>query len=288
VSVRIRQLTAIVLWALVVLLVGVLVGAGETSGQTSNRAGLIVWFEDGNVESRQVEFSEDSISGSDLLRRAGLGVVFAGYGGLGSGVCKIDDTGCGDPSDCFCQCRSADCRFWRYFTLVGETWRFQNIGASTRRLHDGDVDAWVWGTGREPPPSLILYVPPDPTPAPAPTQPPAPNPNGGETVVPQQNGGEDGGDQSGPGEAPVVDQTSVVSAPETAGPPRETLDAAPRGTSQVRSGAATPLPDVPGADAAREEDDDDTGATGLIAFAATASAIVLATGALLTWRRMRG
>jgi hypothetical protein len=286
----VRQAVAVTLWLIVVVAVSALVGAGETSGRATNHAGLIVWFEDGSVESRQVEFSEDSISGVELLRRSGLGVVFAGFGGLGSGVCKIGDTGCADPSDCFCQCRSADCRFWEYFTLNEGSWMFQNAGASTRRLRHGDVDAWVWGSGRQPPSGLSDHIPEDPVveptdPPPAPTSRPSSSGN----VVPGS-----GGSQAPPadGSGPAAPATGVLGqqgadAPETpegqSAPPSVT----PPLTMQVRGAVETP-PEDGGSGEIRSTEGNDGGGppVGLLAFAVTAGVVAVTTVALMIRRRV--
>ncbi len=80
----------------------------QAQEETPHRAGLVVRHGDGRVVTRCVTFSEESISGVELLRRSGLAATFAAYGGLGYGVCVIDGQGC-DSGDCFCQCRGATC-----------------------------------------------------------------------------------------------------------------------------------------------------------------------------------
>ena len=161
-----RSLGALTLWGLVVLLVGALAGVGTTSGDEPNRAGLAVTFADGSTETRCVEFEEDEISGVDLLRRSGLTFVLSDSGGFGKAVCRLGDTGCDDPGDCFCQCRGGDCGYWAYFALESEEWRLQAVGASGRRLRHGDADGWIWGAGREPPDTLTFgEICPVPAPA---------------------------------------------------------------------------------------------------------------------------
>ena len=140
-----RPLLALLLWGLVIALGGALIGGGETVGQGLNHASLIIEFPDGRTETLCVEFSEEEISGEELLRRSGLSVVVSSFGGLGGAVCRIGDVGCSDPGNCFCQCQSADCESWIYYTLADGEWRWQPTGASTRMLRDGDADAWVWG-----------------------------------------------------------------------------------------------------------------------------------------------
>ena len=152
-----RTAISLALWGLVVLLIGAIVGVGVTSGLEPNHASLVVVYPDGRVDSLCVEFDEETISGAELLRRSGLSVVFAGSGGLGEGVCRIGATGCSDPGNCFCQCSGGDCAYWSYFALNEEgDWRYQNTGASQRTLRDGDVDVWIWGSGRAPPAGVEL------------------------------------------------------------------------------------------------------------------------------------
>ena len=146
-----------------------------------NRAGIVVSFGDGRVDSVCVDFDELEISGAELLRRAGFPVVAAG-GSAGAAMCMIDDVGCADPNDCWCQCHGAGCRYWAYYTLEGGAWRYSAIGSSQRKARDGDVDGWAWGVGSvgagaklDPTTFDEICPPPAPTAsasAPAPTLPP--------------------------------------------------------------------------------------------------------------------
>ena len=147
----VRRLTSLVLWGLVITLAGMVAGTGTSSGQDLNHADLVIAFPDGRVETHCVLFEEEEISGTELLRRSGLSIVFSSAAGFGEGVCRIDDTGCSDPGSCYCQCRGGDCAYWAYFGLAEDEWRFQNVGPSQRMIRDGDTDAWVWGAGGGPP-----------------------------------------------------------------------------------------------------------------------------------------
>ena len=151
-----HRYASLALWGLVIVLAGIVVGTGASSGQDLNHADLVIAFPDGRVETRCVQFEEEEISGAELLRRSGLSIVFSSSGGFGEGVCRIDDTGCSDPGSCFCQCSGGDCAYWVYFGLTEDEWRFQNIGPSQRMIGDGDTDAWVWGAGGGPPPVAEL------------------------------------------------------------------------------------------------------------------------------------
>jgi hypothetical protein len=152
----------------------------EAGAQTPNRAAVTVSFGEGQILNYCIEFTEDEISGIDLLRRTGLSLVTMG-GGMGAGVCKVNDTGCNDPNNCFCQCSGGNCSYWAYYELDAGQWKYAAQGASLRKVHNGDVDGWAWGAGSagggaQPP--LIAFdqvcaPPASPTPLP-PTAPPPP------------------------------------------------------------------------------------------------------------------
>lgn len=286
---RWRQLSALALWGLVLLLVGALVGAGETAGREMNHAGLVVTFADGRTERRCVEFAEEEISGVELLRRSGLAVVFSSSGAFGEGVCRIDDTGCSDPGDCFCQCRGADCAFWTYFALEDGEWRFQNVGASQRRLRDGDVDGWVWGSGRTPPEPVtfdelcpLAAAPTQPPPSPPAAGGPATDSIGAQTTP------------SGPAEAVVSPKPPL---PELGGEPasaRSTESGMPGATGEARQAAGPgDGSEQAGEGSAGEEAKtvDESGGgppAGLIAFGAVAGLLAAAIGGLALRRRFGG
>ena len=129
-----------------------------------HRAGLIVVHGDGSIASACVAFSEEEISGAELLRRSGLAVTLGAYSGLGYGVCAIDGEGCPAGHDCFCQCRSSPCAYWVYSHRQPDgSWSVSGAGASSWKVRDGDVDGWVWGDGSDAPPSVTFdqVCPPD-------------------------------------------------------------------------------------------------------------------------------
>lgn len=131
------------------------VTAMARQGPPPRQAGLVVVHGDGRVVTRCVTFTEEAISGADLLTRSGFAVVLSPYGGLGYGVCAIEGEGCGPGQDCFCQCRGATCAYWVYSHRQPDgSWALSGVGASTWMVHDGDVDGWVWGDGSTAPPIL--------------------------------------------------------------------------------------------------------------------------------------
>ncbi len=124
--------------------------------QNQNHAGLVIQFDEGQVETRCVSFSESQITGFDLLQRAGLDIVID-VDGAGTAVCAINGSGC-PADDCFCQCSGADCLYWSYWHLNGGSWNYSQGGAALYPIEDGAVDGWVWGAGSvteaQPPPQI--------------------------------------------------------------------------------------------------------------------------------------
>ncbi|MGQ9584672.1 MAG: hypothetical protein ACUVXG_04675 [Anaerolineae bacterium] len=129
--------------------------AVPAEAQNPHRVGLVVVFEGGRVETRCVEFSETRVSGTEVLERSGLQVVFHRTPGLGAAICAIEGLGCQFPAeDCFCRCRGAECRYWNYWRFQDGVWLYSGLGASNRFPEDGDLEAWVWSDGKSPPPLL--------------------------------------------------------------------------------------------------------------------------------------
>ena len=142
-----------------------------------HQAGLVVVRGDGSVTSVCVPFSEESITGAELLRRSGLGVALDAYGGLGYGVCEIGGEGCPAGQDCFCQCRGNPCAYWVYSHRQADgSWAISGVGASGWQVQNGGVDGWVWGDGSTAPPTVAFeqICPPNPAPTITPAPPPAP------------------------------------------------------------------------------------------------------------------
>lgn len=143
------------------------------------RAGLLVVHGDGSVVTRCIAFDAPTLSGLDLLQRADLDPVLAS-GGLGAAVCALDGAGC-PATDCFCACKGTPCAYWTYYRREAEgAWAYSGLGAAATTVRHGDVDAWVWGAGLEPPALDFAAIcgetvaPPDAQPSPSPTAAPIP------------------------------------------------------------------------------------------------------------------
>ena len=204
--------------------------------------------------------------------------VFSGSGAFGEAVCRIGDTGCNDPGDCFCQCRGADCAFWAYFALESDRWRFQAVGASQRRLRNGDADGWIWGSGSAPP-DVVTFE--EVCPHIAPIQ--ATSPPVAATTTP----------------TPSVDSaaTPTVSLPASGARHTPTMSVVSAGPTDPDEGMSTASAEVrPPTQAARSLERDAAGTDetssdpplGLIAFGVVAGLLAAAIGGVVLRRRFGG
>ncbi|MFQ5613202.1 MAG: hypothetical protein ACE5H9_13825 [Anaerolineae bacterium] len=162
-----------------VLLVAFSAASSQVDGP--NKVGLVVVHGDDEVITQCIEFSEDEITGLDVLERSGLDLNIGVAGGLANSVCRLDNEGCSFPAEsCFCQCQGAPCIFWSYYHFIDGNWLFSNVGASAHKVRHGDVEGWRWGesspAGGETPPAIpfeqICAAAPIDTPVPTDTPPP--------------------------------------------------------------------------------------------------------------------
>ena len=122
----------------------------SAAAQTERRAALIAQFGDGSYVTRCVPFSEESITGLELLIRSGLEVSL-----WGGAVCRIEQEGCDYPTQsCFCQCKGSSCQYWSYWHLRDGAWTYAQIGSGDYHVQDGDVEAWLWGDAQTSPVAL--------------------------------------------------------------------------------------------------------------------------------------
>ena len=124
-----------------------LAGASVAHAQGGeHRAGLVVRFADGSVQTSCVSFGEPSISGEQLLNRSGLAVVMDYNAGLGGAVCSISGYGC-PVTDCFCRCQGVLCEYWAYYHGSAGGWQYAPTGTSSYQVTDGALEGWSWGNG---------------------------------------------------------------------------------------------------------------------------------------------
>ncbi len=156
---------------LVCVILLVLGGAQGVNAQASNRVALVVAYGNGLVDTRCVSFSEEEITGYDVLQRADLPLEVS-YSSMGAAICKIGNVGC-PADDCFCD---SPPNFWSYWHLKDGKWAFSQLGASNYRVSNGAVEGWIWGKGLSNPPDLATFdeickeeTPPEQTETPAAT-----------------------------------------------------------------------------------------------------------------------
>jgi len=103
----------------------------------SNHAALVVEHADGSVVTRCVAFDTGSISGEELLNRAGIAWSAKTFGGFGDAVCALD----GEPAQ-YADCPGKD-RYWAVFVArSGASWQLANVGISALAMHDGDAEGF--------------------------------------------------------------------------------------------------------------------------------------------------
>lgn len=294
------------------------------ASQQRHAAGLVV---DTGTEVKPVcvRFSEDAISGEELLRRADVDPVFADYGSMGKAVCALCGTGC-PADDCFCESETSG-RYWNYVRARDGGWQSSNRGASSTTLRHGDVDGWAWGTRGSKPPYMTFEAicgAPDPGgdddgdsgPSPTPTA-----DNGGsggqagDDTGGDDTGGDDGqqaGDAGDSGAAPRSpagqdsdgsgdgdEPTDAADAPRTAadGDPTPTAsgETAPAPTSPATPTAAAGTPPSDGATPGGAATptlavtpDDGEPAAGSTGSLLLFTAVLTALGGTIWWRRTSG
>ncbi len=241
----------------VVCLLAALVGPMAPRAIASGPSRAVVVADSGTgVVVRGIEFEGDSISGIEALQLAGLAPVLQSFTGEGGAVCAISGVGC--PSDDSCLTCDGRGYYWSYWRAPAGSsgYAYSRVGAGATRVHDGDVEAWRWGTGSAPAyRSFTSVFPPAP--------PPAPSPGGGGTTGGGPGAGATGGGPS-QGAAPEPTATSAPAAGTTA-----TAAGAPAGaTSTTTSVPATTSTEGTGADSGAAGDDASTEDADEIAFQA--------------------
>ena len=143
------------------------VPAPAAPAAAENHAALVI---DTGAEIRTVcvGFSTDSITGKQLLERAGVDPVFGSYGGQGTAVCALCGVGC-PSSDCLtCDSRN----YWAYHRAAAGASKFSYsaAGSGSTTVRNGDVDGWRWGSGTAP--AFQSFESICGSPEPPPTEPP--------------------------------------------------------------------------------------------------------------------
>lgn len=259
----------------------------ETSnaGEVLHHASIVIVFPDG-TDSYCIPFEGKDLSGAELLERTGLPLVLSGFGGLGVGVCRIDDVGCSDPGDCFCQCRGGECSYWSSFEFTGGKWHYLQVGASQHRVSDGDIVGWVWGNGRSAPGVMSMAVCASVHPTPVPTPTPVPQPLSEQPLATSAH-------SALPASTPLPDAALAATRTSVQTPTGPVATIAP--STSVAPGAfvvrqsTRPTPEPERAGSLTSSDSEGSGAPiGLLAFAGIAGGLVLVGGGIALRRTRSG
>lgn len=283
--------------SLLALFAAILIAA--PAAYADGHAGLVIENGDGSIDTYCVAFQGDSITGADMLAKAGVSVVQ-----WNDAVCAVgNQEGCFQPHDyasCYCQSFPPTNTYWSFFTQNNDQgWVYSPLGFQTARASDGDMQAWHWGVGspgNAPLPPAISFaqvcgavlaptatpvtIPPTATPTlPAPaTSTPLSTATPLPTVVPMTAGAS----------TPTAQATAAASA-SPSGIATLSATAAITATSTApvitNHGAATatpapaPTPSSTGGG---------SGSSSLLAFGGVAILLLAAIGAALVYRRRHG
>lgn len=115
--------------------------SASSAAQGQNSATIIIRFDNDRLVTKQVNFSENSISGLEALRRTGFSLEEQA-----GAVCKVDRTGC-PSSDCFCQAKDLNkpLQYWGYYAWDGQKWTYAEQGAAQTSVTNGSIQGWSWG-----------------------------------------------------------------------------------------------------------------------------------------------
>jgi hypothetical protein len=215
----------------------------------THRAVVIV--DDGVSRRAHCIVFSGEISGIEALEATPERTVLSGFGGLGSAVCSIGGTGCSVGQCLTCQAP----KYWRYYRADSGTsvFRPSGGGASTSRVGDGDVEAWVWGNsasaGTVPTVDSVCGARPTTTTSrPAPT---APAPTVPTPTVPTPTGG-----VLPPGPTGVLPSTTLPGRPVTTLEPDDTTTTRPDTEAEDPGADDADDPDetVDGGEGGRDDD----------------------------------
>lgn len=120
----------------------------DVCGYTSIAA-VVVDHSDGSRKVVHIEFTGETVTGTQLLQKSGLDVI-TNESSFGTALCSLD--GEGQPgSDCF---GDALGRYWG-FNLLTESneWAYSEVGIGEAIIRDGDITGFIFaGYGTEQPP----------------------------------------------------------------------------------------------------------------------------------------
>ncbi len=131
----------------ILILLAAIFGVVLAQADGPNKVALVVTHGDGQTVTKCVEFSEDQLTGLQVLEKSGLAMDYE-VQGMGATICKLDGEGCSYPGGpCFCQCQGSSCTYWSYWQMANGAWQYSSYGASNTHVSNGGVEGWIWGAG---------------------------------------------------------------------------------------------------------------------------------------------
>lgn len=120
--------------------------------EDENHVGLVVQFDDSTISTYCVSFSEDSISGYDVLHKAFGDGLEVSFDSMGAVICRINGVGC-PIDDCWCDFPP---NYWSYWHMANNSWSYSQLGTSLYNVQNGSVEGYRWGGGS--PPAAIYSI----------------------------------------------------------------------------------------------------------------------------------
>jgi hypothetical protein len=136
-----------------------------------HHAALVVDDPGAATVTRCVAFTEDSITGAQLLARSGVEYATA-YSG--QAVCQINNQPGQYPPTCW----TSSSPYWAFYvSRGGGSWTFSNLGFTSQTFRDGDAEGFRYEGQNDytapPSPAGVCPVPTPPTPTAVPTSRPS-------------------------------------------------------------------------------------------------------------------
>ena len=277
-----RRRVALGLSAVLLAVLSVVAPVGATTptcaaADGTHRVALVIEHGDGSQLVRCVAFSENSISGADVLKRSGVEYATTVYGGLGAAVCQVDNEPASYPPSCW----TSSSPYWAMFVArAGGPWALSSLGISAQVFRDGDAEGLRYEsqTAGAIPPDAAGRCPTDASPTPS--APPAPAP----TASPLPSAART--TTAKPTVAPT--RTPAQSLAPTGQPTAATDPSAVAGVSAAPSALSGPGPAGSSAGSSPGSSPANGLANGLGPWLAVAAVVVLLLAAAVGARRRRG
>jgi hypothetical protein len=209
--------------------------AGCAQASSGHHAALVVEHGDGAVITVCVAFSEDSITGDQLLQRSQVQYATTYDSSSGKAVCQID----GEPAQYPPSCWTASSPYWAlYASRSGGSWAISSLGISSQTFRDGDAEGFRYEGQSDysvpPSPRGVCPVASSPTPTPATTS----------TPVPARGTAHAAPSPAGPTPHPL---SAIATTPSTAGlqPPSAAAGSSPTPRANIAASGTTPLSPPP-------------------------------------------